>query len=140
MGARAWAAGRRRDQYRPPRAELWLAGHYLRRGIWRRPHRRRNHRKGGHGAAALLLRPFDRAQRHGVLYGDAFPEWRGNIFLGALAFRHLSRLVIEGEKIIREERLLEDREWIVRMVEQGPDGMLYIGVDAGMILRLAPAD
>ena len=72
--------------------------------------------------------------------GDAFPGWRENIFLGALAFRHLNRLVIEGEKIIREERLLEGRDWIVRMVEQGPGGMLYIGVDDGMILRLSPVD
>jgi len=71
--------------------------------------------------------------------GEAFPAWRGNIFIGALALRHLNRLVVEGGRVIHEERLLTDSNWRVRVVQQGPDGALYIGVDSGMILRLHPS-
>jgi glucose/arabinose dehydrogenase len=70
--------------------------------------------------------------------GDAFPAWRGNLFIGALALRHLNRLIIENGAVVREERLLADRSWRVRSVQQGPDGYVYIGVDQGMVLRLRP--
>lgn len=39
---------------------------------------------------------------------DAFPNWRGNLFIGALALTHLSRLELDGEKVVKEERLLGD--------------------------------
>jgi aldose sugar dehydrogenase len=72
--------------------------------------------------------------------GNAFPQWRGNLFMGAMALTHLNRLVIENNKVVREERLFEDRKWRVRSVKQGPDGFLYIGVDGGMVLRIRPAN
>lgn len=71
--------------------------------------------------------------------GDAFPQWKGNLFMGAMALTHLNRLVIENNKVVREERLFEDKKWRVRSVKQGPDGFLYIGVDGGMVLRVRPA-
>ena len=71
--------------------------------------------------------------------GHAVPEWRGSLFIGALAGRHLNRLVIVGDRVEREERLFSDPGFRVRMVDQGPDGMLYIGTDAGDIHRLVPA-
>lgn len=75
-----------------------------------------------------------------AFYNDsAFPAWRGNLFNGALALTHISRLVLEGGRIIHEERLLADQGWRVRFVETGPDGYLYFGVDDGMIMRLVPA-
>ncbi|HVE79867.1 MAG TPA: PQQ-dependent sugar dehydrogenase [Gemmatimonadaceae bacterium] len=70
--------------------------------------------------------------------GRAFPAWRGSLFVGALALRHLNRLVIDGDRVLREERLLEDRRGRVRSVAQGPDGFLYLGVDAGLLLRIRP--
>ncbi len=70
----------------------------------------------------------------------AMPRWRGNIFSGALALKHLNRLVIEGERVIHEERLLAEKGWRVRFVEAGPGGSIYFGVDDGMIMRLGPAD
>lgn len=71
---------------------------------------------------------------------DQFPKWNGNAFSGALALTHINRLVIENERVIHEERLLDDRGWRVRFVEQGPDGHIYFGVDDGMIMRLVPAE
>lgn len=72
--------------------------------------------------------------------GDAFPGWRGDLFIGALAGAHINRLVIDGHEVVAEERLLEDDLRRVRFVEQGPDDYLYFGVDDGEILRLVPAD
>ena len=69
---------------------------------------------------------------------DVIPVWKGNLFIGALALQHLNRLVIENNKVIKEERLLKDKKWRVRSVKQGPDGYLYIGVDGGKILRIMP--
>ena len=40
--------------------------------------------------------------------GNLFPEWRGNLFVGAMAGRHLVRLVLDGERVVAEEKLLED--------------------------------
>lgn len=71
--------------------------------------------------------------------GDAFPNWRGNMFGGALALTHINRLVVDGERILHEERLLGDKGWRVRFVEPGPDGYLYFAVDDGMLMRLVPA-
>jgi aldose sugar dehydrogenase len=70
--------------------------------------------------------------------GNAFPAWRGDLFIGALVLGHLNRLVIDRDHVIHEERLLRDRGWRVRVVQQGPDGFLYLGVDHGMIVRLRP--
>lgn len=70
--------------------------------------------------------------------GDKFPAWKGNLFAGALSFRLLSRLVLEGEKVVKEERLLKDLDERIRDVRQGPDGFLYLLTDSsdGRILRL----
>ena len=42
--------------------------------------------------------------------GDMFPEWKGNLFIGAMAGQHLVRLVLNGERVVAEEQLLADRE------------------------------
>ena len=72
--------------------------------------------------------------------GTAFPHWRGNIFIGSLTVRFLERLVVEGNHVIHEERLVADRGWKVRAVQQGPDGSIYIGVDGGLLARISPHD
>src|SRR5690606_2803272 len=41
--------------------------------------------------------------------GDLFPEWRGTLFVSGLAGQHLARLVIDGERVVGEERLLADQ-------------------------------
>lgn len=57
--------------------------------------------------------------------GDMFPEWRGNIFVTALSGQHISRLVMDGNRVIAEERLLVERGERIRELRQGPDGALY---------------
>jgi glucose/arabinose dehydrogenase len=69
--------------------------------------------------------------------GNLFPEWRGNLFVGAMAGRHLVRLVLDGERVVAEEKLLEELELRVREVRQGPDGALYVfGGDS--LIRITP--
>ncbi|WP_322521346.1 PQQ-dependent sugar dehydrogenase [Guyparkeria halophila] len=71
---------------------------------------------------------------------DAAPDWRGNLFVGALAKRHLARLQLDGERVVSEERWLAERHWRVRDVEVGPDGALWVITDHadGRLLRLTP--
>ena len=77
--------------------------------------------------------------------GDAFPAWRGNLFIGGMTQRdptNLTRLVLKGNRVVAEERLLTEvtpRERI-RDVRQGPDGAIYLATDnmKGRILKLAP--
>ena len=70
--------------------------------------------------------------------GDKFKSWKDNLFIGAMALTHLNRLVFKDGKVIHEERLLEGFKRRIRVVRQGPDGYLYIGVDGGEIYRLKP--
>ncbi|MDP8914444.1 MAG: PQQ-dependent sugar dehydrogenase [Pseudomonadota bacterium] len=76
-----------------------------------------------------------------VIYsGDLFPEWRGNVFIGGLSSKALVRLVMNGDRVAGEERLLTDRNARIREVVQGPDGALYVLTDAanGSLLRITP--
>jgi glucose/arabinose dehydrogenase len=79
----------------------------------------------------------------GMLFysGKAFPAWRGNLFVGALAKSALIRLELDGDRIVHEERLLTDRHQRIRDVREGPDGAIYVLVDDpnGKVLRLQPA-
>jgi len=72
--------------------------------------------------------------------GDAFPAWRGNLFVGALVEKRLVRLVVEGNRVVGEEHLLTDRGQRVRDVRQGPDGALYVVTDEanGELWRITP--
>jgi glucose/arabinose dehydrogenase len=49
-------------------------------------------------------------------------------------------LVIDDNKVIKEERLLVEKEWRVRCVRQGPEGYLYLGIDTRGIVRIKPID
>jgi glucose/arabinose dehydrogenase len=73
--------------------------------------------------------------------GDLFPAWKGSLFNGALKFQLLSRLTVQGDRVLTEERLLEGLNERIRDVRQGPDGALYLLTDnnAGRILRVVPA-
>jgi glucose/arabinose dehydrogenase len=74
-----------------------------------------------------------------VYTGNAFPEWRGSFFIGAMAHRHLNRLVVRDGRVVVEERLMNREAGRVRLVAQGPDGFIYVGSDDGRLVRLRPA-
>jgi glucose/arabinose dehydrogenase len=72
--------------------------------------------------------------------GERFPRWKGNLFVGALRDRMLVRLQLDGEKVVKEERLLQNAIGRIRDVRAGPDGYLYLLTDdsAGVLARLEP--
>jgi glucose/arabinose dehydrogenase len=75
-----------------------------------------------------------------IYTGDRFPQWKGNLFVGALAGTHLRRVVLDGLRVIHEERLLRELNQRIRDVRQGPDGFLYVLNDSsyGEVLRIEP--
>ena len=73
--------------------------------------------------------------------GNAFPAWRGSLFVGALKERRLVRLTFgENDRVTGEEHLLVDRGQRVRDVRQGPDGALYVVTDErdGELWKIVP--
>ena len=70
--------------------------------------------------------------------GDKFPNWKGNLLVGALKDEMLVRLELNGEKIVREERLLKGQIGRIRDVRVGSDGFVYLLTDErdGVVLRL----
>ena len=74
--------------------------------------------------------------------GDEFPEWRGDLFVGALKMQKLVRLSIENGTVREEEDLLEDLGERIRDVRMGPDGALWLLTDAdnGKVYRIVPAE
>ena len=76
--------------------------------------------------------------------GDRFPQWKGNMFVGGMAGQQLSRLTLNGGRVVNEETLVQQRGRI-RDVRQGPDGLIYLVTDdregkPTPILRLEPAN
>lgn len=66
--------------------------------------------------------------------------WRGSLLVGSLKFRYVARLVLDGDRVVREEKVLPDLGQRVRDVRQGPDGFIYLLTDDrdGQLLRLRP--
>jgi glucose/arabinose dehydrogenase len=76
---------------------------------------------------------FVRSDRYGK-------DWQGSLLVGSLKFRYLARLVLDGERVLREDKLLPDLGQRVRDVREGPDGLIYLLTDErdGQLLRLKP--
>ena len=74
--------------------------------------------------------------------GDRFPRWKGDLFVGALRDQMLVRLKLDGEKVLREERLLQGVLGRIRDVRSAPDGHLYLLTDEsdGFLAKLEPAN
>ena len=74
--------------------------------------------------------------------GDRIPEWKGDVFVGGLSGQNVVRVVFNSRGgPVGRESLLNALRLRVRDVRQGPDGLVYVAVDAnpGGILRLEPA-
>jgi aldose sugar dehydrogenase len=72
--------------------------------------------------------------------GKLWRAWRGDLFNGALKYQLVSRLKRNGDRLVREERLLQGLHERIRDVREGPDGALWLLTDndAGRILRVVP--
>lgn len=72
--------------------------------------------------------------------GNAFPAWRGSLFIGALREQRLVRVVIKDNRVTGEEHLLADRGQRIRDVRQGQDGALYVVTDErnGELWKITP--
>lgn len=84
-----------------------------------------------------------------IYTGDKFPAWKGNIFVGALGAgshlgaRQLHRIVLNRDGLPQrggDWTMLYELKRRIRDVKQGPDGFLYLTVDAveGAVLRIEP--
>ena len=159
-----WSIGHRNIQaaaIHPSTGELWVVDHGARGGDEINiPRKGRNYgwpvitygrdysgaRIGEGTAKAGMEQPVyywdpSIAPSGGTFYtGDLFPAWKGNLLVGALAGQHLARLVLDGEKVVGEEKLLTDLGARIRDVRVGPDGAVWLLVDQsnGRILRLVP--
>ncbi|WP_457331579.1 PQQ-dependent sugar dehydrogenase [Rhizobacter sp. P5_C2] len=74
------------------------------------------------------------------LTSERYAGWKGSLFVGALAGQMLVRLQLDGDKVVKEERLLTELHERIRDVRQGPDGFLYLLTDnnPGRVLRVTP--
>lgn len=71
--------------------------------------------------------------------GDAFPEWKGDLFAGALKLRHINRIELDQEgNAIAEERLIEDLNERIRALLESPEGWIYFSTDSGNIYVIKP--
>ncbi len=69
--------------------------------------------------------------------GDKYPQWKGQLLVGSMKFGYLVMLTLDGEKVLREE-VVKDDLIRVRSISQGPDGLIYLGIDGKGIYRLKP--
>lgn len=68
--------------------------------------------------------------------GQMFKEWENNLFIAGLRAEALVRLVLEGDKVLAEEHLLQNEKQRFRDVAQGFDGSLYAITDAGRLYQI----
>ncbi|XCF05992.1 PQQ-dependent sugar dehydrogenase [Tamlana crocina] len=72
-----------------------------------------------------------------IVSSDKYPDWKGNVLVGALKFEYLERLVVENNKVTQREKLFEGIGRL-RNVIQAPDGFIYIAVEGKGIFKIVP--
>jgi len=77
-----------------------------------------------------------------LLYtGEAFPNWQGDLFAGALKLQHLNHIQLsDSGQAITEDRLLVSLKERIRSLVQSPEGWIYLSTDSGKIIRLVTED
>jgi len=68
---------------------------------------------------------------------NKYPQWKGNLLIGSLKFKYLNRCVIENNKVIKEEKLLEGMGR-VRTILEAPDGFIYVTIEQLGIVKIVP--
>jgi len=110
-----------------------------------------HHRETHEGLESPLLEYTPAvAPASGTFYrGSAFPQFRGNFFFGCLRGETIIRVVLDGSRVVSQERLFEQQYGRIRDVAEGPDGAIYFSTsnrdgrgnpasDDDRILRLVP--
>ena len=69
-----------------------------------------------------------------IYTGSAFPQWKGDAFLGALSGQGLIRVDLDGTEATKGDQW--DLNQRIREVEQAPDGTIWLLTDEGQVLRL----
>lgn len=73
-----------------------------------------------------------------IVTSDKYPDWKGNLLVGALALRHIARVQLDGTKYVKEEKLLNDVGRF-RNIAEGPDGFIYAVTEGpGLLLKINP--
>jgi glucose/arabinose dehydrogenase len=72
--------------------------------------------------------------------GDAFPNWRGKLFIGALVDEEVRMLTLNDGRVVDEQAMFSEIGARIRDVRTGPDGMLYLLTDSeqGKVIRVVP--
>ena len=75
-----------------------------------------------------------------VYRGDAFNSWNGDLLIGALKFKLLARLSMNGTQVKGEQQYLESMDERIRAVKVGPNGLLYLLTDSdqGQLIKITP--
>lgn len=72
-----------------------------------------------------------------TFYTGNIDEWKGNLMIGCLSGEHINRIVMKDNKVVGEERLLEDQNERFRDVLNGSDGNLYAVTDSGKLYKIS---
>lgn len=73
-----------------------------------------------------------------IVTSDKYPQWKGNLLVGALAHQHVARIELNDREFAAEEKLL-DKVGRVRAVVESPDGYIYVTTEGtGLLLKLIP--
>ena len=72
--------------------------------------------------------------------GDAFPNWRGKLFIGALVDEEVRMLTLSDGRVVDEQAMFSEIGARIRDVRTGPDGLLYLLTDSeqGKVIRVVP--
>lgn len=68
---------------------------------------------------------------------DKYGDWKGSLLVGSLKYQYLERLVMDGNKVVDRQKLM-DGIGRVRDIKEGPDGLIYVSVEGKGVYRLVP--
>jgi len=71
---------------------------------------------------------------------ETFPQWKNKLFIGALKDQDVIVMSVNGNTVMEDGRILQDRKQRIRDVRVGPDGFLYVLTDEsdGALLKVSP--
>jgi glucose/arabinose dehydrogenase len=72
-----------------------------------------------------------------VYRGNMFPEWNGDLLVGALRARSVSKIDIVDQQVKSESTILSEVNGRVRDIKTASDGSIYIIVENGILYRLS---